>query len=93
MAFTGRESQGIEVTWFRNGIILYNTSEYQITTTFSEETKTGNTTIHFPEMDRGNEGVFRVVVKTDFGKDNIDLDHRRQEESFQIDVIGRYNHY
>ena len=86
--FTGRESQNIDVRWFHNGIILYDTPDHHIITIFSEELMVGNTTIHFPEMDRSNSGVYRVVVSTDFGDDVIDREHRRQEESFQVDITG-----
>ena len=89
VAFTGRESQNIAVMWFRDGVTLHDTPEHQITTVFSEELMNGSTTIYFPEMDRGNGGMYRVVARTDFGEDVIDIAHRRQEQSFQVEVRGR----
>ena len=88
MLFTGRQSQGVAVKWFRNGIELFDTAEHSISTAFSETSRTGNTTIHFPEMERRDNGVYRVLVTTDFGQENIDLTYRRDEESFQVRVVG-----
>lgn len=89
VTFTGRESQGIAVWWYRQGVGLQSTPQQQITTTFSEEEETGRTTIHFPEMTRSDRGVFRVVVSTDFAEEEIDRELRRQEVSFQIELRSR----
>ena len=88
--FTGRQSQNIAVWWYRNGVELHNTQQQQISTAFSEEDMTGNTTIYFPEMRRSHSGVYRVVVSTDFAEGEIERELRRQDVSFQVDVRGQY---
>ena len=88
VSFMGRESQDIATMWFRNGVILRNTTEHRIMTTFNKESLTGSTTIHFPQMDRGDGGVYRVVISTNFGGDMIAASHKRREDSFQVYVRG-----
>ena len=89
ISFTGRESQGLDVSWFKNGVELFDADDYSIITAFSEELQRGNTSIHFPQMRRSDGGVYRVLVITDFGEKAIDQDSRRDEQSFQVDVIGK----
>ena len=88
MRFTGRQSQGLQVKWFRNGIELFSVAERRISTFFSEETRTGNTSISFPQMDRGDKGVYRVLVSTEFGEGHIEQGPRRDDWSFQVVVKG-----
>ena len=88
MAFTGRESQGLEISWFQNGIEFFDTAEHRITSVFSEETRTGNTSIHFPLIKRSNDGVYRVLVSTEFGEEVIESGPRRADQSFQVEVVG-----
>jgi hypothetical protein len=87
VSFTGRESQGLDVSWFKNGVQLSDSDDYSITTAFSEELRRGNTSIHFPQMRRSDGGVYRVLVSTDFGEKVIGQDSRRDDQSFQVDVI------
>ena len=89
VSFTGRESQGLDVSWFKNGVQLSDSDDYSITTAFSEELRRGNTSIHFPQMRRSDGGVYRVLVSTDFGEKVIGQDSRRDDQSFQVDVIGK----
>ena len=90
VSFTGRQSQGVGVRWFKNGIELFNSAQYTISTSFFEETRTGNTSILFPDMDRGDSGVYRVLVSTSFAEEEIPPSQRRDEESFQIEILGEY---
>ena len=84
----GRESQNIAVMWYHKGVILHDTAQHQLITTFSEETMTGTTSVIIPEMTRANNGVYRVVVSTDFGGDEIESSLKRKVVSFQVDVRG-----
>ena len=62
-------------------------------TSFSNESLTGTATIKFDQIARRDGGVYRVVMKTDFGEEVIDVDLRRKEYSFQVDVRGKYHHH
>ena len=92
VTFTGREAQGIETMWYHNGVIL-NDKQHQLVTSFSSESLTGMATIKFDQMARGDRGVYRVVVETDFGAEVIDVSLRKKEYSFQVDVRGKYHHH
>ena len=74
--------------WFHNGVILRDTTQHQLSTTFSDEMVTGTTSIQFPEMVRADSGVYRMVVSTDFGEEEIESSLRRKEVSFQVDLRG-----
>ena len=78
--------------WYHDGVTLYD-DQHQLITSFSDESLTGTATIKFDQMARGDNGVYRVVVETDFGEEVIDGDLRRKEHSFQVDVRGKYHHH
>ena len=85
--FTGRQSQGLQVKWFRNGIELFSAAECRISTFFSEETRMKNSPISFPQMNTGDRGMYRVLVSTEFGEGHID--HGPGSEwIFQVVVKG-----
>lgn len=42
-------------------------------------------------MDRDDNDVYRVLITTDFGEEDIPLGPRRAEVSFQIEVKGMYS--
>ena len=89
VSFTGRQSQGLVVSWFKNGIQLFDSDKRRIVTVFSEEERTGNTSIHFPQMKRDDGAVYRVLVKTEFGGTEIEDGPKRDDESFQVEVVGK----
>ena len=78
--------------WYHNGVTLYD-NQHQLMTSFSNESLTGTTTIKFDQMARGDRGVYRVIVETDFGEEVINGDLRKNEYSFQVDVRGKYHHH
>ena len=78
--------------WYHNGVTLYD-DQHQLMTSFSNESLTGIATIKFDQMARGDRGVYRVVVETDFGEEVIDASLRKKEYSFQVDVRGKYHHH
>ena len=88
ITFTGRQSQNIVVTWNHGGVILHDTAEHRLITTFSEETMTGTTSVNLPEMTRADGGTYRVVVNTDFGGEEIEGSLKRKVVSFQVEVRG-----
>ena len=81
--------------WYHNGVtLLVYDDEHQLMTSFSNESLMGMATIKFDQMARGDRGVYRVVVETDFGEEVIDVSLlRKKEYSFQVDVRGKYHHH
>ena len=89
MAFTGRPTQNITTTWHREGARIESSEHTQLETTFPSDMQ-GVASIIFPAIARGNSGVYRVDITTEFGGDAIPPEHKRKNATFHLEVEGTW---
>ena len=87
VTFTGRPTQNITATWHREGARIESNEDIQLVTTFPSAMQ-GEASIIIPAIVRGNSGVYRVDITTEFGGNAIPTEHKKKNATFQLEVEG-----